>query len=381
MAQITRVESFVFRAPIAVPIKTSFGLMPNRPALFFRVEDANGAFGWGETWTNFPTVGAEYRARLFDTVIAPRLIGRDSDASPRGFWEEAERALHAIGLQTGEPGAFAAVLAGADIALNDLAARRAGVPLWRHVGGLDDSSVPIYASGLNPGPIALELVEAARAQGFRAFKIKIGFGEANDIATLKPIADTLKPGERMMIDINQGWDVETACKMAVVLRQFPLSWIEEPLPADRPAAEWNRVKAVARAPLAGGENLRGESTFQQLLAEGYLSVVQPDMCKWGGVSGTLPVARAVIAAGKTYCPHFLGAGVGLLASIHMLAAVRGPGLAEFDANPNPLREELIRGVCEVREGSASLPTGPGLGFVPDLTQFRDLRTHHAEARA
>jgi len=124
MARITRAESFVFRAPIAVPIKTSFGVMPNRPALFFRVEDSDGAFGWGETWANFPTVGAEYKARLFDTIIAPRLLGRDPDASPRQFWEESDRALHVMGLQIGEPGSLAGVLAGADIAMNDLAAAR-----------------------------------------------------------------------------------------------------------------------------------------------------------------------------------------------------------------------------------------------------------------
>ena len=380
MARITLVESFVYRAPIAVPVRTSFGIMPDRAAVFVRVEDADGAVGWGEIWCNFPTVAAEHRARLFDTLIAPRLLGREL-SDPRAFWYEIDRALHVWGLQSGEPGAFAAALAGADLALHDLAARRAGLPLWQHLGGTDASPVPVYASGLNPGPAALETVEASRAKGFRAFKIKIGFGEAEDAATLEPVAGSLRAGERMMVDVNQGWDVHTACRMAAWLGDFPLHWIEEPLQADRPAWEWAQVRVASQAPLAAGENLRGSLAFQQVLAHGYLAVVQPDICKWGGLTATLPVAQAVVGVGRIYCPHFLGGGIGLLASLHLLAAVRGPGLLEVDANPNPLREELIGDALTIRDGAAILPAGLGCGVQPDLERFAGMRTLHTEARA
>ena len=71
-----------------------------------------------------------------------------------------------------------------------------------------------------------------------------------------------------------------------------------------------------------------------------MAVVQPDVAKWGGISGCLPVARRVVAARRRYCPHYLGGGIGLLASAHLLAAVGGDGLLEVDCNPNPLREGL-----------------------------------------
>jgi L-alanine-DL-glutamate epimerase-like enolase superfamily enzyme len=380
MAHITRIESFVFRTPLATPLRASFGSMPDRSAVFIRVEDADGAVGWGEVWCNFPTIGAEHRARLFDTFIAPRLLRQDSAADPRGFWQDTDRALHVWTLQSGEPGAFAAALAGADIALHDLAARRAGLPLWRHLGGTNASPVPVYASGLNPGREALETVEVSRAEGFRAFKVKIGFGEAEDMATLRPVVDGLEAGERVMVDANQVWEVGTACRMAARLAEFPLAWIEEPLPADRPDWEWARVNAAAQSPLAAGENWRGMSAYQRALADESLSVLQPDICKWGGLSGTLPVAQAIIAAGRTYCPHFLGGGVGLFASLHLLAAVRGPGLLEVDANPNPLREGLVGNLFRLQDGEIPLPEGPGLGFEPDLTPFARLRTLHTEKR-
>ena len=95
-------------------------------------------------------------------------------------------------------------------------------------------------------------------------------------------------------------------------------------------------------------------------------VLQPDMAKWGGFSGCLPVARAILGAGLRYCPHFLGGGVGLLASAHLLAAVGGDGLLEVDANPNPLRTRLCGAVGAVREGRVILGDAPGLGVEPDL---------------
>src|SRR5690606_12087963 len=163
-----------------------------------------------------------------------------------------------------------------------------------------------------------------------AFKLKIGFGADTDLGNVRAIARDLGPGERFMVDVNQGWDLGTACDMAGRLASFPLGWIEEPLAADRPADEWRTLAAAATAALAGGENLRGRDAFQAAIDGGWLDVIQPDVAKWGGLSGCRDVARAALAAGRRYCPHFLGGGIGLIASAHLLAAVGGDGLLEVD---------------------------------------------------
>ena len=80
---IARVEAHVLRWPVKVPVRTSFGVMHDRPAVLVRVEDGEGAFGWGEAWCNFPACGAEHRARLIETLLAPLVVGRRF-ASPRG---------------------------------------------------------------------------------------------------------------------------------------------------------------------------------------------------------------------------------------------------------------------------------------------------------
>ncbi|WP_395713719.1 mandelate racemase/muconate lactonizing enzyme family protein [Reyranella sp.] len=377
---LARVEAYVFRAPIAEPVRTSFGTMTERAAVFVRAEDSDGARGWGEVWCNFPNAGAEYRARLLADIVAPRALGRSLD-DPVALWAEIDRALHVLRIQSGDAGGFSAAAAGLDLAIHDLRARKRGLPLWRALGGRDDGPVPVYASGINPGQAASDTVERSRAAGYRAFKLKIGFGEETDLASLRPVAARLREGERLMVDANQAWNLATACRLAPRLAAFNLGWIEEPLMADRPPAEWTQVAAVAPAPLAVGENLRGAGQFQTTVDSGVFGILQPDVAKWGGHSGCLPVARAALAAGRTYCPHYLGGAIGLLHSLHLLAAVRGPGMLEVDANANPLREGLLGDLLTVHNGCVSLPGGQGLGLEPDLKPLASLRSLHIERHA
>jgi D-galactarolactone cycloisomerase len=380
VATLARVEAHVFRTPIKEPVRTSFGIMTERAAVFVRVEDSDGARGWGEVWCNFPNAAAEHRALLLADIVAPRALGKSVD-DPVALWAEIDRALHVLRIQSGDAGAFSAAAAGLDLAIHDLRARKRGLPLWRALGGRDDSPVPVYASGINPGQAAFRTVDHMRAEGHRAFKIKIGFGEQTDLASLQPVATSLTSDERLMVDVNQGWDQRAAAAMLPKLAGFPLVWIEEPLMADRPIAEWTQVAAAARAPLAGGENVRGAGAFQAMVESGLFGIVQPDVAKWGGHSGCLPVAKAALAAGRTFCPHYLGGAIGLMHSLHLLAAVRGPGLLEVDANANPLREGLLQDLMTVRDGCVSLPGGQGLGLEPDLKPLINLRSLHLERRA
>ncbi|MBS0520858.1 MAG: mandelate racemase/muconate lactonizing enzyme family protein [Proteobacteria bacterium] len=379
-AVLQKVEAHVFRVPIEEPVRTSFGTMTERAAVFVRVEDSDGVPGWGEIWSNFPTMSAEHRALLLADIVAPRVLGRSID-DPVSLWAEIDRGLHVLRLQSGDAGALSAAAAGLDLALHDLCARKRGLALWRALGGSDGRPLPVYASGLNPGQAAFDTVERLRGSGYRAFKIKIGFGLETDRESLQPVAATLQSGERLMVDANQGWDVVTACRMLPELREFGLTWIEEPLAADRPAAEWIQVAAAAPAPLAGGENIRGAGAFQQAIESGLFGFLQPDVAKWGGHSGCLPVARAALAAGRTYCPHFLGGAIGLMHSLHLLAAVRGPGLLEVDANRNPLREDVLGSLLDVTDGCVTLPDGQGLGLEPDLKPLANFRSLHIERRA
>jgi L-alanine-DL-glutamate epimerase-like enolase superfamily enzyme len=373
--QPARVDIHCFRYRLPQPMQTVFGPVDARPALVLRVEDDEGASGWGEIWCNFPQPGAEYRARLAALVVPGALAGLEA-SEPRSAFATIRQRLNRLALQAGEPGPADQIAAGLDIALHDLAARRQGVPLATYLGGAPRPLAP-YASGID-SRLAGEMMTAAREAGYRRFKLRIGFGRDSDTKAVAAARSILRDGEQLMVDANQNWDLDEALAMAHALEDAPLGWLEEPLPVDRPPREWQVLADTTRLPLAGGENMHSEQAFDDAIAGRSLGVIQPDICKWGGLSLCAPLARRIVAAGKRYCPHYLGGGVGLAASAHLLAAVGGDGLLETDVNDNALREGLAGPLLPLRDGTMHLPQAPGLGYVPDLAAVADMRVLHLE---
>lgn len=352
----------VYRVPIETPVQTSFGVLRDRAAVVVRAIDEDGREGWGEIWCNFPTVGAEHRARLLAETVAPLALGR-AWASPAECFDALTAAVRVLAIQSGEPGPLAQVVAGVDIAMWDLAARRQQQPLWRMLGGRS-GRVNVYASGLNPTQPE-RLAAAKAAEGYTAFKLKIGFGAQRDVANLSNLRATVGESARLMVDANQAWDVEEALRMAGQLAPLRPLWLEEPIAADSPIEEWQRLAQHSPIPLAAGENLRA-GEFARFLEARCLRVLQPDVAKWGGFTGCLPLGEAAANASAWLCPHWLGGGIGLLATLHLKAAIGGEGFTEIDANPNPLRELLAGGLPPVREGAVALPEAPGLGARPEV---------------
>lgn len=377
-APLRKAEIYVFRAPVAAPVRTSFGTMYDRPAVILRLEDADGAYGWGEAWCNFPACGAEHRARLLETVFIPHILGKAYEKPEQGFADIVQK-TEILRLQSDEPGPLSQAAACLDIALWDLAARKAGKPLHAMLGNAGNSTQPAYASGINHPGVA-ETITRARDEGYRIFKVKMGFGAVQDMQNIHDGFDALRENERLAADVNQAWDLSTALAMVEKLNDYPLLWIEEPLRCDRPLDEWKKLAAASRIPLAAGENMRSHESFKAALASRAFAVIQPDLCKWGGLSECRKLAAKILAAKLRYCPHYLGGGIGLLASAHLLAAAGGDGLLEVDCNPNPLRELLAQPFPVVKDGKLSLSEAPGLGVEPDLAAAREFITLHKECR-
>lgn len=369
--QLARLEAYAFRVPISQPIRVAFGTFRDRPMVLVRAIDEDGCVGWGEVWCNWPAVTAEHRARLA-ADIGERLVGRPFQG-PAQVFEQLTREMAVLALQTGEQGPIAAALAGIDIALWDLSARRDGVPMHRYLGGdATKRHVPVYVTGINPdAPERFAL--ARQAEGHRAFKLKVGFEMGRDLANLRALRAALGAEAVITCDANQAWSLGEALHFVREARGLNLQWLEEPLRVDAPAADWLTLARESTIPLAGGENLQG-SAFDAAIALGALQVFQPDVAKWGGITGNLQVARAAVAAGRRYCPHYFGGGLALLGSLHVLAAAGGSGLLEFDAHPNPNREAIVGDLLPVQDGRVPIPTGAGLGAEPDLKALQRFRT-------
>lgn len=364
----THIETFVLDAPIENPVRNSFRTLTSRTSLLVRITDRDGAFGWGEIWSNYPPGAAAHRADLLERVVAPMVVGRRY-AHPRDAFAQLEAATRVPSIQCGEPGPFAHIVAGIDIALWDLAARRAGQPLWRWLGGAP--TVRVYASGL--GPDRPELLAAQKLEeGYTAVKVKVGFDAATDERNLRALRGVLGAGGDLMVDANQRWRAADAAEAARRLDRFGLTWLEEPIPADEPIEAWQSLARACETPLAAGENLRG-AALTAGIACGALKIIQPDAGKWGGFSGCMEIARQAREAGVQFCPHWLGGGIGLSAALHLLAASGGAGWGEVDANPNELRSLFLPEGFRVTHGNVTLSEAPGLGCTPDARMIERFR--------
>ena len=165
-----------------------------------------------------------------------------------------------------------------------------------------------------------------------------------------------------MVDANCGWQPEAAQSAVAQLDALDLEWIEEPMAPNCSDQEWMRVRDASRNPLAGGENFLVEQDFER--ASAWLGVVQPDLAKWGGVSGVWRVGRAALQAGLRFCPHSFGTHIAAMTSAHVLAAVGGNGYLELDVNPNPLRNTDSYS-SRITEGVIQLDETPGIGVNMD----------------
>lgn len=367
----------LYRVPLEQPVVTSFGTMRARWALWVCVQDTEGATGWGEVWCNFPDSGAQHRCRLLQEVFAPLLPNLKGD-HPIALSAEVASRIRILRLQSAEYGPLDQCAAGLDTAIWDLHAQRLGQPLHRVLrevlsgptkpGVSQTPRIRVYASGINPKD-AGKTVRRAAEEGHRAFKVKLGFGLDQDLRTLLEVREN-DSGAWLAADANQAWQRDEAIALMPHFAPFNLAWLEEPIAADANSDDWQALAAQAPMPLAAGENINHLTDFKVALQQWGLGVMQPDLAKWGGFTGCLEVVRQCRVRNILYCPHFLGGGIGLLASAHLLAASDQPGLLEIDFNPNPLRTEILRGALEPKEGWVTLDDSPGLGQTQELDTIK-----------
>ena len=363
---INSLEIFVFRAPIGKPVKTSFGVMKDRPAIFVKIVDEDGINGWGEVWCNFPNVGAEHRARLFNDIFRP-LVVQQTFNNPQALYQHLTSKTAVLAIQSGEYGPIAQIISGIDLAAWDLCARRSNQPLWKYLGG-SNPTIKVYASGINPEEPE-KVISHLLTKGYDAFKLKVGFNRDTDLENLKKIRAII-PSHNLMVDANQAWDLQSAIYSVNAMEPFNLHWIEEPLRADSSLDQWHTLSGSCNTTIAAGENMNSQKQFQDAIDSGIFGVLQPDIAKWGGISECKLVIQNILASKVTYCPHYLGAGIGLLASANLLAASGSNGYLEIDSNDNPLRTLTCGPINHVVDGHITLSEKPGIGIEPNIDELK-----------
>ena len=207
----------------------------------------------------------------------------------------------------GEAGPFAHCFAAVDTALADISARQAGMPLAAFIGAAPKSDVNVYASTPNVSQLETS-IEEMLAAGHRATKLKIGFDPATDMALLERFRTLASGRLNVMADANQSWTLAEAKAAVGEMAGFGLQFVEEPIAADAPQAQWAELSAASPVPIAAGENITSEQSFRDFAQHGGVRVLQPDVAKWGGVSGAFNVGRHAREAGVTWRHALYGYG-------------------------------------------------------------------------
>jgi L-talarate/galactarate dehydratase len=284
--------------------------------------------------------------------IAPELIGEDPNDIQR-IWTK----LVWAGASVGRSGLATQAIAAVDIALWDLKAKRAGLPLAKLLGAQRDAVACYNTSGgflSTPIEQVVENAAASVRRGVGGIKVKVGQPDTRaDLERVERVRGELGDQVPLMVDANQQWNRDTAARMGRDLEQYRLTWIEEPL--DAYDAEGHA--ALARdlvTPIATGEMLTSVAEHRELIRCRSVDFMQPDAPRVGGITPFLKIAALGEDAGLRMAPHFA-----MEIHLHLAAAYAiDPWVEHFEWLEPMFNERL-----EISEGQMRVPNRPGLGLT------------------
>jgi L-fuconate dehydratase len=291
-------------------------------------------------------------------------------------------------------------------ALWDLAAKRAGKPLWKLLADADpawlvsqvdfryiadvltpqdaltllsrgqrgkperelallDGGYPAYTT--SPGWLGYSdekltrLARQAVADGFTQIKLKVGADLADDVRRMRAARTAVGPHIRVAIDANQRWNVPEAIAWTKALAEFDPYWVEEPTSPDDVLGHAAVRRAVAPVKVATGEHVQNRVMFKQLLQAEAIDVLQLDSARVGGVNENLAILLLAAKFGIPVCPH--AGGVGLCELVQHLSMFDFVALTGTTENRviefvDNLHEHFLDPV-HIRAGRYAAPTAPG----------------------
>jgi L-alanine-DL-glutamate epimerase-like enolase superfamily enzyme len=358
--RITDVDVRLYRIPPPVRIQDSIQRVEHWEWIVATVRTSAGLTGTGFAYTG--GVGGTAVRELAGTYLAPLVRGQDPRDVER-LWTRCWWELHALG----SGGLTRLALATLDIALWDLLAQHAAVPLYRLLGGARER-VPAYGSGINmhlDGEPLLDQMRGFLDRGYRAVKMKVGRDDpGEDLERVAAVRRLVGPGVRLMLDANQKWTAGEAVRRGRLLARFAPYWLEEPVLADDRVGH-ARVRRGTGIPLAAGETLYTRYEFADFVRSGALDVVQADIVRVGGFTEWLKIAKLAEAFNLPVAPHFV-----MELSIHALCAVSN-GLILEDLQGGSLTDlGILAEPIGVEAGELAPPARPGHGIVLDEAALR-----------
>ena len=393
--RITKVEPIVIRTPVGDKPPQYYIEMPevgrttSGPGLWNRLDHASpsrfrgatqavlvkiytdqGIVGWGES--HAPAAPRVHQTVITD-LFAPILIGQDA-RNVEALWEKMYSSQRLRGYATGF---YTEAIAGIDLALWDLLGKYTGQPLYRLLGGKFRDSVPTY-SGIG-GSTFEALQQSAReriAQGFSAVKMGLSKGAGtSNIDRVRAVSEAIGGDGQLLLDSLGAYKSHEARSVGEQIDNLPnIGWWEDALlPED--IAGYSALRARLKTPICAGEELSNRFQFRDLFAAKAVDIINPDVCRAGGVTECRKIAILADVHGVLWSPHVsTGTALYLAASAHLAAHTPNAVIMEGGTLlERPFGNRLLKEPLAWKPGEARPPEGPGIGVEFDEERLAEVR--------
>lgn len=363
--KITEVKAIALSFRLENAPRRGSGQPVKKDMVIVRVRTEDGIVGYGEAHHALaPTVVAD----IVNQNLAPIVVG-ESAMAVEDIWQK----IYQKQGQTHGPGwSLYKAMSGVDIALWDARGKALNQPVYRLLGG-SKKKIRAYAGGVCLGYQPPEQL-LAEAQGFvdrgyTALKLRLGDSVERDIERVRYVRKHLGDQVDIMVDVNTRYTYIDCQRAIAALEECKVFWLEEPFTPDN-VADYAKMNASTRIPLAGGENHFTRYQARQMLESGAVDIIQPDPCKSGGITECKKIADLASAYRRAFAPHTGMSGVDGAACVHLLCATSNALVYEGDcAAFNPFRDNLVVGGPDVVNGYVEPNDQPGLGVEVDEGLF------------
>jgi L-alanine-DL-glutamate epimerase-like enolase superfamily enzyme len=362
---ITDIETIPLRIPFRAGNKSDASAwgdsnLPAADSLLVKVTTDQGLVGWGEAF-GFRAVASAKLA--IDQLIAPLCVGQDATRIAP-LMLDVQKKLHVFG----RGGALAFGISAVDIALWDLAGKNANMPLCRLLGG-GAADLACYASLVrysDPSVVRSSVRQAIDA-GFTTLKL-----HEIELSAIRAAREETGFDIELTLDVNCPWTLNEARPIAEELKAIRLKWLEEPLWPPENFDGLAELRRTSGVPIAAGENVYTLMDFERMLGTRSVDFVQPSPAKMGGITELVKIFPLAAVQNIPVMPHSFYDGPGLLAAIHVTAAL-GTADSMIEWRWFDLEATIYGDKLSPKAGQISVPQAPGLGIDPDPDVIRAYR--------
>lgn len=344
------------------PLRRRFIYSKSMDTVIVKLTSDDGLTGYGEAKA---PVAPQVTKQIIDLLLAGIVLGAD----PRDITVLWERMYAGMRVRGHRAGFYTEAISGVDIALWDLVGKSVGLPLFQLLGGAFRNAVRVYASGLPaldihaPEEQFVRLAEEAqeiRRQGYTGLKMAIGKGIQGDLKSIRTVREQLGSDFLIYVDAAGVYDKAQALRLGKELEDLGVGWFEMPIfPEDIDG--YVELARSLTIPIAL-DSLTSRYEASEFIRRGGLDIVQPDVCRAGGITESKRIAELADSFGLAFAPHVsIGSAIHIAATAQLAKAMPNTIISEYWIGENPLGNAILKAPIILKDGYLFAPSGPGLG--------------------